>query len=201
MGCKTVNPIYVDGVECTLSVNKVDNGNMTWFLKRNADASSPRTIYAKTPFYTNGARNIKSIASVFWVGTNESFTGGVIDVDVYVDVLKRNIAYQGVSRYVVIGVYGGTGISGMSVEQLEAMEARMLKEFGGHYFNIRKYVTTNALSDAGITPTLADTDAIALGKCPPSLLADGLHPNSAFSILIAKKVFEKLEMQGGIYTS
>ncbi len=198
---KTVNPIYVDGIECTLSVNKVDGGNMSWFLKRNADAASPRTIYAKTPFYTNGARNIKSIASVIWMGTNESFTGGVVDLDVYVDVLKRNIQYQGISRCVVIGVYGGTGISGMSVAQLEAMEARMQKEFGSYYFNIRKYVTTNALADAGITPTQADTDAIALGKCPPSLLADGLHPNSAFSVLIAKKVFEKLEMQGGIYTS
>ena len=198
---KTVNPIHVDGIECTLSVNKVDGGNMTWFLKRNADAVSPRTIYANTPFYTNGARNIKSIASVFWMGTNESFTGGVIDLDVYVDVLKRNIQYQGVSRCVVIGVYGGTGISGMSVAQLEAMEARMQKEFGSYYFNIRKYVTTNALADAGIIPTQADTDAIALGKCPPSLLADGLHPNAAFSALIAKKVFEKLEMQGGIYTS
>lgn len=196
---KTVNPIYVDGIECTLSVNKVDNGNMTWFLKRNADAANARTIYAKTPFYTNGAKNIKSIASVFWMGTNESFTGGVIDLDVYVDVLKRNIQYQGVSRCVVIGVYGGTGISGMSVAQLEAMEARMQKEFGSYYFNIRKYVTTNALADAGITPTQADTDAIALGKCPPSLLADGLHPNAAFSALIAKKVFERLEMQGGIY--
>lgn len=198
---KTVNPIYVDGIECTLSVNKVDGGNMTWFLKRNADAVSPRTIYANTPFYTNGARNIKSIASVFWMGTNESFTGGVIDLDVYVDVLKRNIQYQGVSRYVVVGVYGGTGISGMSVAHLEAMEARMLKEFGSHYFNIRKYVTTSALADAGITPTPSDTNAIALGKCPPSLLADGLHPNAAFSALIANKVFEKLEMQGGIYTS
>lgn len=198
---KTVNPIYVDGIECTLSVNKVDNGNMTWLLKRNADAVSPRTIYAKTPFYTNGAKAIKSIASVFWMGTNESFTGGVIDLDVYIDVLKRNIQYQGVSRCVVVGVYGGTGISGMSVAQLEAMEARMQKEFGSYYFNIRKYVTTNALADAGITPTQADTDAIALGKCPPSLLADGLHPNAAFSALIAKKVFEILEMQGGIYIS
>jgi hypothetical protein len=198
---KTVNPIYVDGIECTLSVNKVDGGNMTWALKRNADGTAPRTIYAKTPFYTNGAKKIKSIASVFWMGTNESFTGGVIDVDVYIDVLKRNVAYQGVSRFVIIGVYGGTGISGMTVAQLEAMEARLQKEFGGHYFNMRKYVTTNALADAGITPTAADTTAISQGKCPPSLLADGLHPNTAFSILIAKKVFEYLEMQGSIYAT
>lgn len=198
---KTVNPVYVDGIECTLSINKISDGNYTWHLKRNVDAVAPRTIYAYTSFYTNGAKNIKSIASVFWMGTNESFNNGVIDVDVYVDVLKRNIAYQGVSRYVVIGLYGGTGISGMSVAQLEAMEARMLKEFGGHYFNIRKYVTTNALSDAGITPTAADTTAISQGKCPPSLMADGLHPNAALCELISRKVFACLEMQGGIYTS
>jgi hypothetical protein len=198
---KTINPVYVDGIECTLSINKISDGNYDWFLKRNVDAVAPRTIYAHTPFYTNGARNIKSTASVFWMGTNESFTGGVMDVDAYINVLKRNIQYQGVSRYVVIGVYGGTGISGMSVAQLEAMEERMLKEFGSHYINMRKYVTTNALSDAGITPTSADTAAKAQGKCPPSLTADGLHPNAAFCDLIYKKVYECLEMQGGIYVT
>lgn len=195
---KTVNPVYVDGIECTLSINKTSDGNYTWYLNRNINSTTARTIYANTPFYTNGAR-IRATACVIWMGTNESFTGGVIDTEVYVDVIKRNIRYQGVSRYVVIGLYGGTGISGMTVPQLEALESRMQKEFGGHYIDLRKYVTTNALLDAGITPTSADTAAMSQGKCPPSLMADGLHPNAALCELISKKVFECLESQGGIY--
>lgn len=195
---KTVNPVFVDGIECTLAFTKTSDSPFegTYSLKRNVSAESPRTIYAGTPVITNLARVLKPKASVMWMGTNEGFTGNIVNVPVLIDVYKRMVAYRGVNKYVIIGIYGGTGISGMTLSQLEAMELEFSKEFGLHYFNMRKYVTTHALSDAGITPTTADTTAIGLGKCPPSLLADTVHPNSAFSILIAKKVHEMLISQG-----
>lgn len=195
---KTVNPVYIDGIECTLAFTKTSDNPFegTYSLKRNVSAAAARTIYAGTPVITNLARVLKPKASVIWMGTNEGFTGNIVNVPVMIEVYKRMIAYRGVNKYVVIGIYGGTGISGMTLPQLEAMELEFSKEFGLHYFNMRKYVTTHALADAGITPTTADNTAIGLGKCPPSLLADGLHPNAAFSILIAKKVHELLINQG-----
>ncbi len=193
-GFMTVNPCYVDGIECTLAIDisNWDPLTATYTLKRNQNGSANRVIAAGTPLFTAAAKNLKQSASVFWFGTNDAFGGGAVDVPELIDWYRRCIAYSGASRYVVVGIYGGTGISGMSVGDLEDMEAEMFAAFGLHYFNIRRYAITNALGDAGITPTGGDTAAIAAGQCPPSLLADEVHPNAAFSQLIAARIYDIL---------
>ncbi len=193
-GFTTVNPCYVDGIECTLAID-ISNWyplTATYTLKRNQNGSTNRVIPVGTPVFTNAAKNLKQAASVFWFGTNDAYGTGVVDFDDLITWYQRMVAYGGVSRYAVVGIYGGTGIANMSVGQLEDMEEAMFAAFGLHYFNIRRYAITNALSDAGISPTGGDTAAIAAGQCPPSLLADEVHPNAAFSQLIAKKIHEIL---------
>ncbi len=197
-GFKTVNPCYVSGIECTLEINisSWEPLTATYSLRRNQIGLANRTIPTGTPVFTNAAKNMKQAATVLWFGTNDGFGGGVVDVPELIDWYRRCIAYAGISRYVVVGIYGGTGISGMSLGQIEDMEATMLAAFGLHYWNVRRYAITNALADAGITPTGGDTAAIAAGQCPPSLLADEVHPNAAFSQLIAARLYEILTQMG-----
>ena len=192
----TINPCFVDGIECTLSYVS-ENTNPTtgqYYIKRN-QADTARTIKAGTVVHTNAAKTLKRHASIVFMGTND----GWVDVPDLIARHKKMIDFANVGKnYIVIGIYGGTAKTNHALDKaaFEQMEKAFAKEFGLHYINLRYYTVTNALSDAGITPTQADTDAIALGDCPPSLLADSVHPNAAFSVLISKLVYEKMKSLG-----
>jgi len=62
----------------------------------------------------------------------------------------------------------------------DAINDGLKAAYGRHYWDMLPYlVSTQALSDAGITPTQADLDAISAGNIPPSFTSDGVHLNGA----------------------
>ena len=50
---------------------------------------------------------------------------------------------------------------------------------GEAYYDSRRWLNTQALEAAGITPTAADVTALAEDRPPPSLMSDNLHLNAA----------------------
>jgi hypothetical protein len=192
----TINPCFVDGIECTLSYvsESTSPTKGQYYIRRNT-AGTARVIKVGTVVYTNAAKNLNRKASVFFMGTND----GWVDTADLIARYKKMIEFANVGRkYVVIGFYGGTAVTNHSLDKtaFEIMEKQFVKEFGLHYINLRKYAVEHGLSDANISPTAADSTAISLGKCPPSLLADSVHPNAAFSVEIADLVFKTLKQLG-----
>jgi hypothetical protein len=190
----TINPCVIDGIECTLSsvIENQNPLNIQYYIKRN-EAGEARLIDAGNVLHTNEAITLKPHASIYFMGTND----GWIDVDDLIERYKRMIAFDNVGkRFLVVGIYGGYAVTSHNLdkEAFELMEKKFTKAFGANYVNLRKYTVEKALQDAGITPTAQDLADIALGKCPQSLLADGLHPNSIFSELIPNLFFKRLKL-------
>lgn len=188
----TINPCYVDGIECTLSYSSESTNPIQgqYYIKRNV-AGTARTIKVGTTVYTNAAKNLKQGATVLFIGTND----GWIDATDLIIRYKKMIEFANCGKnYIIVGIYGGTAKINHNLNKagFEALEKAMVKEFGLHYINLRKYCVEHGLSDAGITPTTADNSAIALGDMPPSLLADSVHPNAAGSRLIANLIYKTL---------
>lgn len=194
----TINPCFVDGIECTLSyVRESTNPEQgQYYIKRNV-AGTARTIKVGTPVITNAAKNLKQDITILFMGTND----GWVDANDLINRYKKMIEFADVGKkYLIIGIYGGVAKTNHNLNKagFEALEKAMFKEFGLHFINLRKYCVEQGLVDAGITPTTADNNAIALGDMPPSLLADSVHPNSACSILIKNLIYNRMQNLGFI---
>ena len=86
-------------------------------------------------------------------------------------------------KFVVIGLHKIGKTNG------EAYESLMRKAFGNKFFNIREYMCTNMIYDAGITPTEDDLSKMAAGDCPTSLLYDGTHLKPASNVALGTMLY------------
>jgi lysophospholipase L1-like esterase len=106
-------------------------------------------------------------------------------------------------RYLIISVHTLDSYH-HTLENEAALEA----QFGDRFFNWRKYVSSNALEDFGVTPSADDLTYMAEGKFPPSFWRsrvgdagggtanDGIHMNASAYAILAYKVKERLEQIG-----
>ena len=69
---KTVNPVIVRGVECTMTIDGTQQ-DATLYLNANKDMDEPLLVKEGTYLYLQGGR-IKSDVSIFSIGTNDGWT-------------------------------------------------------------------------------------------------------------------------------
>lgn len=122
---------------------------------------------------------------VIWAGRNNYAAPTTVKADIAAMVAA--IPHQ---RYLILSIPNSTAeVSGSGTyNSIIALNNDLEALYGAHYFDIREYLVTNGLSDAGITPTGTDTTDIA-NDCPPtSLRSDALHWNTAGGGVIASKV-------------
>ena len=109
-------------------------------------------------------------ANVFFIGQN----GGFKNVADLIAQIQAMIKYSKSPRYVVVSFHKPNKVI-PSPNRMTEMEDSLSMTFGKHYVNLRRYLMTYGLKDAGITPTSVDNDSIAHGAVPPSLLKDRVH--------------------------
>lgn len=184
----TVNPSFVEGIECTLSWTGSSPSDTagTWTIKRNV-AGTSKVIKPNSPliFYGSYAYNNASIL-VIEMGQN----GGYADLDEYVYYVNSCISNFRKSNFIIVGQHTGTPAGRAT------LEARCLKEWGNRYINMREYISGNAMYDLGLTPTTDDLTAMANGTFPPSLWAsptDSIHGNANFYTAKGTKIFTRIK--------
>lgn len=126
---------------------------------------------------------------VIFIGQN----GGYRDIAEFIEQQRAIINHQAANqeRYIIVGLHTGTAESRAELESV--MEA----EYGAKYINLRKYMSTVAMKDAGLIPTAEDNEMMLEGKTPSSLLAkDGLHFNATAYSLIGKLIYERMDELG-----
>ena len=179
---RVVNPCYINGIECTMSyIQDSAYGKGKWYIKRNSLGDRNITIPANTPVYFNTGKEMgKSEITIIWMGAND---GTYSDWQTLVDkqVMAANKVFN--KKFVVIGLHKIGKTNG------EAYESLMRKAFGNKFFNIREYMCTNMIYDAGITPTEDDLSKMAAGDCPTSLLYDGTHLKPASNVALGKMLY------------
>ena len=185
-----VNPCYVQGIPCTLSVT-YDAGytNVQYRLNRNEAGDRDVTLPQYTPIVMQGSKlNPATEIAVLWCWQN----GGYSTNGELVEKLKNMISHLHTTKYLLIGLHSRSFSSG------NVQEALLEKTFGDKFFNWRQYASTNALYDFGITPTTEDITAMGTGSMPPSLLSDAVHMNSAGYMILGWKLYERMKNVGYI---
>lgn len=160
-----VNPVYINGIACELSIVTRDGGNSqistdnTWYINRIDDGADDITIKTGTAMYFGAGIQHREYARVAWIGTN----GGYYDATTLAAKLKKYEEFNNNSNILYIGLHA-SGFIYESDANRTALELSMTQTFGSKYFNWRHYVTNYALDDFNIIPTAKDaTERTALG--------------------------------------
>lgn len=180
---RVVNPCYINGIECTMTYTQGSGfAKGLWYMKRNNVGDRDIIIPKNTPVYFNTGKEMgKSDITIIWMGTNDGGYSNWQDL-----VNKQVMATNKVSnkKFIVIGLHK------LNKENGEQYESLMRNTFGNKFFNIREYMSTNMIYDAGIEPTEEDLQKMALGECPPSLLYDNTHLKPESNDVLGKKLYK-----------
>ncbi|MGG4438422.1 hypothetical protein AAXE64_28110 [Priestia megaterium] len=184
-GSTHFNPCYIGDVEGTLRYTGTDYADPagTWVFKRNVAGTAVK-IERPTALVTNYDRKYNDGIMIIFMGQNGGWNNDNAEL---IRQHKLMIAHSNAKKVVILGLSSGTAAERASYE------AAMKAEFGRYFISLREYLSQYGLADAGITPTQADTDAMALGKTPPSLLTDTVHYNTQCKTVIGNMVYKKMK--------
>ncbi len=175
--------VTIEGIKGVIS----RSGNNYVFTR--SEAGDSVQVAKGTKIITSGSEPYREYFTVIFIGQN----GGFTDYDELVEQQKAIINHQtkNKDKYIIIGLHTTTP------SYREDLEGLMVEEYGDKYINLREYMSTDALTDAGLTPTQDDTTAMDGGNVPPSLLsADLLHFNSDGYEIIGKLVYDRMDQLG-----
>lgn len=191
-----MNPCSIGGILGNVNWTGTSNTdtNGTWTFTR-LENGNKLIIDRPTSIITNYAKYNKGII-IIWIGTN----GGYGTESNLVDMNRKMIEHSGCeNRYVVLGVCNNTSSA------LQGYETKMDNEFGSHFINIRKYLSTPiyesdgisllssyGLRDAGLEMTEQDKIDIQSGRIPSSLRADSTHFNNYGKSAVGKYIYKRM---------
>ena len=186
-----VNPIEIDGVKCLLTWRGAPASSSGYYTLCRTDVGEPLTLKAGTQMFPYAPKNLRNPhAIVLWMGTN---VGGSWDItseeairNTLLKQIKNAIQAIGTNNFVVVGLHLADS------RYRDVLEKIMYAEFGMAYFDLRKYLITDAIRDANLTPTSADTAAIAAGNCPPQLLKDGTHFTDIGYKVVGQQILKRM---------
>ncbi|WP_272519596.1 hypothetical protein, partial [Providencia sp. PROV195] len=142
-----------------------------WELKN--EGSEPLEIAGKATFIGNEGKNEREKTAIFWVGRNNQFWNNPEPIfrDIAAMINYLNVSLK---RSIVISLCN-TAAEPKGSSRYNAMlniNSRLAQVYGGKFIDVRTYLITKGLSDAGIAPTTQDVADIGNDIIPASLRSD-----------------------------
>lgn len=112
--------------------------------------------------------------------------------------VARILAAGSTGRYIILGVISGQGeVTGQAGHtDIVACNVILAATYGVRYLDIRAYLISDGLADAGITPTAQDLTDIAGDTVPVSLRSDSIHLSPSGYTVVAAQVHAKMQALG-----
>jgi len=189
-----VNPVTINGVKGTLTVDTDEAyywGDRKKYYFTRSESGEACEVTSGEAINTAASDMYENYIHVVCIGTYGGYdTASELAAQIKL-LLNRQTANT--DRYIVLGICYQDGWKDTS-----ALDAVMLQTFGEHYINIRKYLCSDGLADAGINPTYDDKQEAALGVVPESLRSssgDAGLSAKAYA-LIGKLVYDRMDKLG-----
>lgn len=179
-----VNPCVINGIE-----GELQKLNGSYYFKRNKKGER-LAIDEGTQFKTHGMVDARwGDVLVIFAGTND--LPNLRGAENIISLEKKIIEAAKCDKYIIIGLTYAGGIP-----EIDKVNEAMSEAFGDHFVDIRKYMLTYGLADAGITPTEKDKEDIAKGEIPDSLRSDYVHGNKHYHRLLGEQVYRRMQYLG-----
>ena len=179
-----VNPCVINGIE-----GKLQKLNGSYYFERSGKGER-LAVEEGTQFKTHGMVDARmGDVLVIFAGTNDlpdkNSVRNIISLE------KSMLEAAKCDRYIIVGLTYAGGIP-----EIDAVNEAMEKEFGDHFVDIRKYMLSYGLADAGIEKTSADEADIRKGEIPGSLRSDYVHGNKLYHKLLGQQVYRRMQFLG-----
>ena len=178
-GGNTVNPIYINGVKCNLSISQtsVTDPNAKYTI-----TGYNKPLLAETPVKFSGC-DITAKITVIFVGQNGPNLAERLSI---IDSMISKIN----DKYIVMGLSSGSATSRSDEE------SQMLSKYGVHYFNTRNMLSKYGMAIMNLTPTTSDANEMSKGEVPSSLRSDSVHLNANGYTALGKMLAQKIRACG-----
>ena len=178
-GSNSVNPIYINGVKCNLSVSQTSE---TDTKAKYTITGYNELLLAETPVKFSGC-DIKAKITVIFVGQNGPNLAERLSI---IDSMISKIN----DKYIVMGLSTGNATSSSDEE------SKMLSKYGVHYFNTRNMLSKYGMAIMNLTPTTSDANEMRNGEVPSSLRSDSVHLNANGYTALGKMLAQKIRACG-----
>ena len=173
-----LNNCFICDVEGVITY---DSSKTKWFFNRNVSDSTV-IVPNGTEIITDGMKNYnKSDILIIWTGTNDD--PNVNQIQEIITKQEAMIQYNNSQKYVIIG---------LTNSDKDEVNNILAQHYGEHFLDIRSYLLTNGLTDAGISATDQDNLDLTNRKIPTSLRADSVHLNNFGYTIVGKQLYNKL---------
>ena len=177
-----VNPVYINGVEGTLA-ETTDDSDVYHYTFSRKEVGNEVEIKRPTFLITSKSLDTSEDIQILWIGQNGAWNSEDELVEMFRAAISHMSGLQ--KRYICVGLSSGTKAGRATLER------KMSIAFGNHYINIRDYLVTYGLEDAGLSATEQDIQDISEGKVPTSLRADGVHFTADGYKVVAKVIYQR----------
>lgn len=196
-GSVGVNPVTIDGVVGEITLTSNQGWGQTAYQFTRAEAGEPVSVAKGAQITTACTDEYRDYVHIVWLGTYGDFTTPEKLVKETKLLLSRQASNP--ERYLVIGPCALRGSwTNADPATLNGVDSAMMQAFGNHYLNVRKYLMTDGLTDAKITPSNEEKQVLQQGGMPTSFRsnASGADLNGTAYKLIGKLVYERMESLG-----
>ncbi len=192
-----VNPVTIEGIEGTLTINSEDYsyGGMLHYTFTRATPGEETPAPKGTVVKTAATDLYKDYISVILIGIYGEFTNADDLVKQVRTLLSRQT--NNPERFIVLGPYVANAYA-YSSYQLDAVDTAMQQAFDNRYISIRKYLVGDGYIDAGLSPTHDDGYYTSQYIVPPTFKTgtDSIELNSIAHKLIGKLIFNRMQSLG-----
>lgn len=155
------------------------SGALTFTRDAGSGAALAQNGYL--PFIADESAHLDGLAVLDFNAQNEMKSGqstalGTVQQRVRAQ-LSAAVAARPTGGELILGAVTSSsqGAGSWQATAVQAINAERASLYGDRFIDQQAWLIANGLARLGITPTTADTAAIAAGTIPPSLTADGLH--------------------------
>lgn len=192
-GDKGMESISINGIEgiITIEQESYTAAEYKYYFTRTAPGDAV-IIPQGSVVQTQGSTLYTGYIPIIFIGENGGYNDGAELIAQQQAIINHQGAGISRERYIIVGSHSGTAGERAEIESL------MEETYGRKYINLREYMVTEGLSDAGIEPTDVDNELIAAGACPASLrvAAEDVHFNSVGYELIGKLIYKRMDELG-----
>lgn len=186
-----INPVVIDGIEGTVEIEQDSYTSSDYhYYFRRSERGDERSVNNGSVIKTSHNDQHLDNYIVIFMGQNNGIN---YDPNELLRNQQAMINHQDEvnrDKFIIVGLHSGTEAQRRNLEEV------MQNAWGDKYINLREYLATDGLNDAGLSPTEEDLAAIAEGSTPPSLLSDTVHFNSTGYELVGRKIFERMNELG-----
>jgi len=187
-GSTGINPCTINGVTGSITGEKDEQGAMTYFFTRSEDGEAVK-VENGSEVETWASGQFHDYIFVVFMGENHGWNEEIDElIRQQQAILSMQEKHKG--KYIVVGLPTGTA------KERSDLEAALSEVYGDKFFNIREYMSTEALADAGIKPSDEDIKRMTEGMVPTSLLGDHIHFNADGYRVLGEQIYERMEELG-----